>query len=76
MELMERSVVLLLASKRLADNADLCVGQISDNPALFQPLEESDIMLANSGEIINNRVWGEQVRILFSEEPVHCKTTA
>lgn len=35
--------------------------QISDNAALFQPLEESDIYMANSGEIINNRVWGNQV---------------
>ncbi len=35
--------------------------QISDNPELFQPLVEDDIMAANAGEIINSKVWGEQV---------------
>lgn len=38
--------------------------QISDNPELFQPLVEDDIMAANAGEIINSKVWGEQVCLL------------
>ncbi|KAK9904897.1 hypothetical protein WJX75_005075 [Coccomyxa subellipsoidea] len=32
---------------------------ISDNPELFQPLVEEDILAANAGEIINDKVWGE-----------------
>ncbi len=35
--------------------------QISDNPELFQPLVEENILAANAGEIINNKVWGETV---------------
>jgi hypothetical protein len=31
---------------------------ISDNPELFQPLVEDDIRRANSGQIINDTVWG------------------
>ena len=35
--------------------------QISDNPELFQPVQEEMIMAANSGEFINDQLWGQAV---------------
>ena len=36
--------------------------QISDNPELFQPVQEELIMQANSGQFINDKLWGQAVR--------------
>ena len=36
--------------------------QISDNPELFQPVGEELIAQANSGQIINDQLWGQTVR--------------
>ena len=36
--------------------------QISDNPELFQPVGEEFIMQANSGQFINDQLWGQSVR--------------
>ena len=39
--------------------------QISDNPELFQPVGEEFIMQANSGQFINDQLWGQSVRVAF-----------
>jgi hypothetical protein len=45
----------------MSDSVHVIGVQISDNPELFQPLVEEDILAANAGEIINDKVWGETV---------------
>lgn len=41
---------------------DMLLLQISDNPELFQPVQEELIMQANSGQFINDKLWGQAVR--------------
>jgi len=46
----------------VSEDWDLLLLQISDNPELFQPVQEELIMQANSGQFINDKLWGQAVR--------------